>query len=345
MVDSTVKAKAGGGVAVVLVVLAGVIVLSIWISQCHVGAGDSLHVQADSVHLLTRPTDNVLFGWDSVFGRPSDEISLKMSSGWCSASHRPLEIKQDQKLEYGDTVSINTWFRMGFKFQLEEDDSGFEGANDYSEVTEVSEAKMDLIRFAFDNGIANKFELDYTVTVKGANIFQENKWFGFLADNLCVSALDFAFGPWTRQAFGKALLFKSGDMAKLYKTLRLQYQAGTITKGSIFKSVLTYQIKAGGKKAIINPLRQNMVDIASEWALNQTSLDENINEMVTDLKEGGVYAATGQRGLDLYREVNSELDKLSNLLGQVTDALEFCLSEVLPPSQDARYHVAFTVTR
>ena len=341
---SDAAAVCRGVVIVVLLILGGVPILSIWINQCIVGAGDSLHVHADYVHLTTRPTDNVLFGWEFIFGKPADEISLKMWSGICAATHFPMDIQEGQKLAYGDTVSINTFFRMGFQFQLEEHDSLFEGANDYSEVVEVSEDKMNLIRLAFDNGIATSVELNYTVTVKGANIFQEHKWFGFLADNLCVSAIDFVFGPWTGKAFAKALL-KSGDMAKLYNKLKLQYQSGTISKGSIFKAFLTYQMKEGAKQAVTKPTRQNMLDAASNWAMNQTSLDENINEMVTTLKERGVYAASGQEGLDLYREVNSELDKLSSLLGQVTDHLEFCLSEVLPPSRDARYDVKLTVTR
>lgn len=180
---------------VVVGILVGVPILSIWINQCIVGAGDSLHVEADTIHLLSAPTDNVLFGWEWLWGKPSDEISLKIYSGICIAANHPRKIQEGQKLNFD--LSINTFFDTGFSFQIEEFDSGFEGANDYSEIIEVSGDRLDKIREAFDNGIMNYVKLDYAVTVKGANIFQEHQWFGFLAENLCVSALDFVFGPRT----------------------------------------------------------------------------------------------------------------------------------------------------
>ena len=335
--------KIGVVLSVVICVLIGVSFLGIWINQCIVGAGDSLHVQTDTIHLMSRPTDNVFLGWEWLWGKPTDEISLKLYSGICAATNHPKKIEEGQKLNFD--ASINTFFGSGFAFQLEEFDSGFEGANDYSETIEVSADKLDKIREAFDNGIMNYVELDYTVTVKGANIFQENRWFGFLAENLCVSALDFVFGPWTSKVFAKAIIFKSGDMAKLYNTVRKQYESKTITKASVFKSVLTYQLKSGAKMAVKKPLQRNMAELAREWALNQTLLDEAVEETVTSLKESAVFAVSGKEGLDLYREVNAELDELANYLGRLTDKLEFCLSEVLPPSKDALYHVALTVTR
>ena len=72
------------------------------------------------------------------------------------------------------------------------------------------------------------------MAVKGGDIFQENRWFGFLAENLCINVLDFITGPWTSKAIDKLVLFKSGDMARLYKTVKTQYQAGTLTKKSLF---------------------------------------------------------------------------------------------------------------
>lgn len=331
-------------VSVVVCVLVGVPILSIWISQCIVGAGDSLHVEADTIHLLSTPTDNVLFGWEWLWGKPSDEISLKMVSGICAAANHPREIKENQKLNFD--LSINTFFDKGFSFQLEEFDLGFEGANDYSEIIEVSGDRLDNIREAFDNGIMNYVKLDYSMTVKGANIFQEHQWFGFLAENLCVSALDFVFGPRTSK-IAKTALLKSRDIAKLYKTIRYEHKIGTIKKGSAFKSMLTYELKYRAKNAVtvVEPFKDNMLDLMKGWALNQTMLDENVGEMTTSLIEGAVYAASGEEGLNLYREVNDELDKLSNYLERLTDKLEFCLSDVWPPSRDALYHVALTVTR
>lgn len=109
--------------------------------------------------------------------------------------------------------------------------------------------------------------------------------------------------------------------------------------------MLTYELKHRAKNAVVEPFKDNMLDLMKGWALNQTMLDENVGEMTTSLIEGAVYAASGEEGLNLYREVNDELDKLSNYLERLTDKLEFCLSEILPPSRDALYHVAFTVTR
>lgn len=332
-------------VVAVIVVAVGVTVLAIFINQCLVGAGDSVHVQVDSIHLSSHPTDNVLFGWESIFGKPSDEISVKIQSGFCKASNHPEEIKEGQTINFGSTLSINTFFHMGFSFWLEESDSFFEGSDDYSKTITVSGDKVDRMREAFDNGLTDNVKLDYAVTVKGANIFQENKWFGFIAENLCVSALDFLAGPWTSKAVGKAILFKSGDMARLYKTVGKQFQQGMLTKKSLFKSLLAYQIRAGAKSAVLNPVLGNMNDLVKEWALNQTTLDEKINETVTALKEGAIFAVAGQEGLDLYRDVNEELARWAGYMEKLTDSLEFCLSEVLPPSTDALYHVTLTVTR
>ena len=338
-------AVCGGIICVLVVVLVGVPLLGIYINQCLVGAGDSLHVQVDSLQLLTHPTDNVFLGWESLFGKPADEISVKIYSGICAATNQPRDIQEGQKIKFGDSLSINTFFSTGFSFQLEEADSGFEGANDYSETISISADKLDKMREAFDNGLMDYIKLDYGVTVKGANIFQENRWFGFLAENLCVSALDFVTGPWTSKAIGKAILFKSGDMAKLYKTVGKHYVKGDLTKGRLFKALLTYQIRAGSKAAVLNPAIRNMYELVKEWALSKTTLDEKLDETVTYLKEGAVFAVSGQEGLDLYREVNNEIEKWAGYMETLTDSLEFCLSEVLPPSRDALYHISLTVTR
>ena len=190
------------------------------------------------------------------------------------------------------------------------------------------------MREAFDNGMAEYITLDYLVTVKGRNIFQENKWFGFLVENLCIGAMDFITGPWTSKLFklGRTIVFKSGDIARLYNTVKLQYKSGLLTKKCIFKSLITYQIREGVKDGFFGPIKSHMKDFVKDWALNQTHLDEQIMAIVKG--DPGSYA-----------QLNNETDSRAGFLRGLTDKLEFCLSDILPPSRDALYHVDFAVTR
>ncbi|XP_038073711.1 uncharacterized protein LOC119741862 [Patiria miniata] len=333
-------------VSVVVGILIFGVVFGLWVDQCQLGHGSSLNVRVNNVTLTTHPTDNVFLGWESLFGMPADEIAVNIhSAALCSASTKPRDIYEGQTLQFGDSLSINSFYTAGVSFWLTEADSFFEGADDLSQVIEIPSSQMDSMRETLDNGAADYIRLDYAVVVEGRNIFQENSWFGFLAENLCVSALDFVFGPWTSKAVGKAALLKSGDMAKLYKTVKLEHKAGTLTKKSLYKALITYQFRAGAKSAVINPAISNGNEMVKEWAMDQTMLDEQIRDTVTYLKEKAVFTATGQEGLDIYRAVNEEIDKWAGYLDTLTDSLEFCLAEVLPPSQDALYHVSLTVTR
>ena len=320
-------------VGVILLILVGIPVGSIYLNQCVFGCGDSLHFRVGSIRLLTHPTDNVLFGWEWLFGKPSDEITIVISSGMCSARSRHWQKIKEGEVKYPD-VEINTYFHYGLTFRLEEKDGGLEGRDDYSEYVNVPEEKMASMREAFDNGLAEYINLDYLVTVKGRNFFQENRWFGFLAENICIGTMDFITGPWASKLFkfGKTLLFKASDIAKLYKTVKLQYKSGLITKKSIFKSLIIFQIKEGLKDGFIKPLKSHVFNYIKDLALNQTHLDEQIMAIVNgnSIEYGG---------LDL------ELDKRAGFLGGLTDKLEFCLSDILPPSRDALYHVNFAVTR
>lgn len=320
-------------VGVAALIFVGIPLGSIYLNQCTFGCGNSLHVRVGSIRLLTHPTDNVLFGWEWLFGRPSDEISIVISSGWCSArSQRAQKIKEGE-ITYPD-VDINTFFHYGFTFRLEERDGGLEGSNDYSEFVNVPEEKMSSMREAFENGLAEYITLDYLVTVKGRNIFQEIRWFGFLAENLCIDAMDFITGPWTSKLFklGRTVVFKAGDIAKLYNTVKLQYKNGLLTKKSIFKSLITYQIREGLKDGFFKPLKSHMKDLVKDWALNQTHLDEQILAIVKGDSSS-------------YGQLNGEIDSSAGFLGKLTDKLEFCLSDILPPSRYALYHVNFAVTR
>ena len=320
-------------VGVAVLIFVGIPLGSIYLNQCIFGCGDSLHMRVGSIRLLTHPTDNVLFGWEWLFGRPSDEISIVIASGWCSARSRHAQKIKEGEITYPD-VEINTFFHHGLTFRLEERDGGLEGRNDYSEYVNVPDEKMTSIREAFDNGLAEYINLDYLVTVKGRNIFQENRWFGFLAENLCIDAMSFLTGPLTSKLFkfGKTIIFKAGDIAKLYRTVKLQYKSGLITKKSIFKSLITYQIREGLKDGFIGPIKSHVKDFIKDWALNQTHLDEQIKAIIK-----------GNPGA--YVELSSEIDTRAGFLGSLTDKLEFCLADILPPSRDALYHVNFAVTR
>ena len=337
----------------VLILVIALIMSAIYVSQCVIGLGESVHVHVDSMHLTSHPTDNVLFGWEWLFGKPNDEISITISSGFCKATIEPRDIQENQVITFGENLTINTFFGRGFSFRLQELDSGFEGADDYSQPVYVAPHKLKAMREAFDNDVTDHIQLSYHVTVKGANIFQENKWLGFLAENLCINVLDFIAGPWTGKAFavGKAVVFKSGDIARLYKAIEVPFKAGTLTKQTVFKSVLAYQLKAGAMAAVKRPLKRKMTEYVKEWVLSKTTLDETVNEIdeqiddaVTQLKESAIYAVAGEEGVDIYRAIKEEIAEASRFLASLTDSLEFCLSEILPPSKDALYIVDITVS-
>ncbi|XP_038073927.1 uncharacterized protein LOC119742005 [Patiria miniata] len=337
-----------GIVGIIFVVLGGIAVFGLWMDQCQLGHGDSLNIQVDQVTLLSPPTDNVFLGWESLFGKPADEISVNIHSAvLCGHATKAQEIFEGETLRFGESLSINSFFNYGVSFWLEESDGGFEGADDLSQVVEIPRSQMDSMRTTLDSGAADYIQLNYSVVVEGRNIFQENSWFGFLAENLCVSALDFVFGPWTGKAVGKAVLFNAGDMAKLYNAVKLEHKVGTLTKKSLMKSVVTYQFRVGAKKAVVKPFQRNVIAMLKEWAMNQTMLDEEITNTVNYLKEQEVYTDNDQldKGLDIYRTVNDELGKLAGYLDSLTDSLEFCLAEILPPSEDALYYLSMTVRR
>ena len=304
---------------------------AVYVSQCTFGWGSSLHVEVDSVHLSNHPTDNVLFGWEWLFGKPADEISVNIHSGMCSATTHPQDIQEDQTIKFWPALAINTFFGNGFSFRLEESDSGIEGEDDYSDPVHFKSYQLSDIRDAFDEGRVNYVQLSYAVTVKGANIFQENSWFGFIADNLCINVLDLISGPWTGKTIGKALRFGSSEMAKLYRTVKTQYKAGSLTKKSLFKALLTYQAETGTKKAAIMAEREAMNKMVQQWALDETELDKKLNEISTVLKDEG-------------RELKEEIAEYAGVMETVTDTLEFCLSEVWPPSTNALYYVNITIS-
>ena len=322
-----------GVICVVVLILVGIPCGSIYLNQCVFGCGDSLHVRVTGIRLLTHPTDNVLFGWEWLFGKPHDEIRIHVFSGWCSARTRGVQrIKEGGYIT--PDVEINTYFDNGFSFRLEEQDGGLEGKNDYSKYVNVPEEKMASMREAFDNKLTEHIALDYLVTVKGRNIFQENRWFGFLAENLCINVLDFITGPWTSKLFklGKTIVFKSREIARLYKTVKQLYKRGELTKKSIFKALITHLIREGVKDGFFGSIKDHVMDSIKDWALNQTHVDEQIMTIV----KGDPVS---------YVQLNSEIDTGAGFLGGLTDKLEFCLSGILPPSRDALYHVSFGVTR
>ena len=336
-----------------MILLITLIVTCIYVSQCVTGTGDSVHVHVDSLHLASHPTDNVLFGWEWLFGKPADEISVAISSGWCKASTEPRDIHENDVITFGDDLAINTFLGQGFSFRLQEVDSGLEGSDDFSEPVYVAPHKLNAMREAFDHDITDHMQLSYHVTVKGANIFQEIKWLGFIANHLCINVLDFIAGPWTGKALavGKAIVFKSGDIAKLYKAISVPFKAGTLTKETVFKAVLAYQLKAGLAASVKRPLKRKMAEHVKEWVLSKTTLDETIAEIdhqiddaITEMKEGAVYAAAGEEGVNLYRAINEEIAEASRFLASLTDSLEFCLTEILPPSRNALYVVDITVS-
>lgn len=249
------------------------------------GNGDSVNVRVDNVTLLSAPTDNVFLGWESLFGKPADEISVHLSSGLCRASNEPREIKQGQTITFGHSLSINTFYTHGVDFRLQEADGGFEGKDDYSETLSVPKEKIARIRSMLDEDFSDFVQLDYTATVKGANLFQKQSILGFFAENLCINAVDFISGPWTGigrklitttagSKFKKLALMKSGDIARLYKTIGKAYSEKKLTKQVFFKAVMTYQFCAGVKASLKKPAQRKAKDLVKEWALNQTELDE-----------------------------------------------------------------------
>ena len=336
-----------------MILVMSLVMSCIYVSQCVIGLGESVHVHVDSLHLASHPTDNVLFGWEWLFGKPADEITVAISSGLCKASTEPRDIHEDDVITFSDNLTINTFFGQGFSFRLQEIDSGLEGDDDFSEPVYIAPHKLNAMREAFDNDVTDHIQLSYHVTVKGANIFQEVKLLGFLAENLCINVLDFIAGPWTGKALavGKAIAFKSNDIAKLYKAISKPFKAGKLTKQTVYKAVLAYQLKAGAMASDKRPLKRKMTEYVKEWLLSKTTLDETINDInqqiddaITGLKESAVYAAAGEDGVDLYQAINEEIAEASRFLASLTDSLEFCLSEILPPSKDALYIVDITVS-
>ncbi|XP_057312630.1 uncharacterized protein LOC130654117 [Hydractinia symbiolongicarpus] len=320
-----------------LLLTIGFTFLGLYVDQCVLGKGNSLKVQINSISLKSRPTDNVFLGWESLFGKPADEILAHLKSGFiCYKKTEPRSIKQHETLNYGEELSINTFYKSGFEFWLQESDGGFEGKDDVSKKYTVSSDQLDQVRKAFKHGITENVKLDYTVVVHGANIFQENKWFGFIAKNLCISALDFVSGPAARigRKVARKTILKSSKMARLYSTVKSQYKGRTITKKKLYKAMLAYQYSEGSQA--LDAMGVNARFVIKKWALSETTLRNEMRKTV--------YATTGKDGLNTYQRLNSELDTWSGYMESLTDSMEFCLSEIIPKARKALYHVHVTIT-
>ena len=328
----------------------------------------SLRINLEKVTLTSRPTDNVFLGWESLFGKPADEIVANLESKRCYARSKVREIKQGMTLYYYNSLFLKSFRAEPIKFWLSEEDGGLEGKNDLSQLITIPRRKMDAIRNYLNDDRNGWFELDYLVTVKGQNIFQEHKWFGFIAGNLCINVLDFVTGPWTgpgftllrkvsRKTIGR---FRSGQITQLYKTIKRPYAIGSRfnkkqLKQKFFKAVMTYQFREGLKSLVKGAGRRakkNMQDEVKAWVLNETGINEmkrEIRMLIEEAVKEGIYAVGGrtllEKTLKIYNTVTKQLDKFGAWFQKITDAFEFCLSDILPPARDAAYHVYFTVNK
>ena len=173
----------------------------------------SLEIKLEKLTLKSAPTDNVFLGWEFLFGTPADEIVANLESKKCYTRSKAREIKQGQTLSFGNSVTLKSFREEPIKFWLTEEDGGFGGKNDLSELVTISKERMDIMREFLNNNPDSYYELDEAVTVQGQNIFKENVWFGFIADNLCINVLDIALGPWT--GIGKKLAIAAAHQNKV----------------------------------------------------------------------------------------------------------------------------------
>ncbi len=177
-------------------------------AECYNTAhSSSLEIKLEKLTLKTAPTDHAFFG------TPADEIVANLESKKCYTRSKMKEIKQGQTLYFRHPVTLKSFREEPIKFWLTEEDGGFEGKNDFSELATISKERMDIMREFLNNNPDGYYELDEAVTVKGQNIFEDHVWFGFLADNLCINVLDIALGPWT--GIGKKLAITAAHRHKV----------------------------------------------------------------------------------------------------------------------------------
>ena len=74
-------------------------------------------------------------------------------------------------------------------------------------------------------------------------------------------------------------------------------------------------------------------------------LQKQIQAMIDEAIQRGIYTILGAQARDVYVEVNKALDQISSWIEKVTGAMEFCLSDVYPPERPALYHAYFTVQK
>lgn len=193
------------GVALFVVIVLGVIcgVSGIYQDQCVTGNG-ALRVHVDSIHLLTKPTDSSLFN-------THDEILIVMKSGVTNdAPICQYAVSEDKhySMAKGDRiltkgVEVNSFYDWPIHIQLVELDSGLTGDDDKSNMYTFSSNQLAHLRYAIHHGYITKYKIIRTLTVKGGNVFTENKIMGLIAPLLCISVFDLVSGASKYKAVAK----------------------------------------------------------------------------------------------------------------------------------------------
>jgi len=232
--------------------------------------------------------------------------------------------------------------------------------DDLSEPYSISSKQLAVFRRQLTSGVMSHVDIDHTFLVKGGSVWTENRLLGFAAGFLCVNAVDFVLGPWTSKLFkaGK-LALNAKKVAKTYKGVHKAYEAGKLTKKSIGKQLLAYQLREGAKRSITEPAKDALKEDALMYLKDQTSVDEYLSQTLSCwdaqkeewyeegkdyLSEQGEVGNVAVNMLEIGEAVHEELDNLANAFAELSDAMEFCLTDIGGGNVDAPYHLEMTLT-
>lgn len=134
----------------------------------------------------------------------------------------------------------------------------------------------------------------------------------------------------------------------MYDTIKTEHKAGTLTSQKFFKALMTYQFREAFSlknvvKTSVKTSSKNIGESVKELALGD--LQGQIQAMMDEAVQKGIYKVFGAQVGNVYDEVSKALDKVSSLMEMLTGSMEFCLGDLVKRERDALYHAYFTVRK
>lgn len=299
----------GEGIALFIFFIS--ILSGVYHDQCVAGNG-ALTVHIDAIRLVSQATDSSWF--DS-----SDEVQIFMGSGvtpdapmckYAPENREDFYSMSEGQRHVVEHVKMNSFYDWPIYIKLVELDSGLLGADDESEMYKISSKQLAHIRYAIHQGYIKKYKLSRVLTVKGGNIFSENKVLGLIAPLLCVSVFDVF--PGIGQTVTRAI-----DSTRVGRAYHAVYRRlGKVDKGLAYSMI--------GMEMITQGCSEDCLYNALHGKKRGTTLEL--------LKP---YATQANGFRKLYDHYYSAME----VAAQVSDYLEICLNEFVGEASDARYKV------